>query len=80
MTKEQIEIVDNLENWETRGYIVDVRWAFCGFDCRIWELHNDHDVDIDIKPSNGDHSFKSRWEAYKEALEYLNNKCNSVII
>lgn len=73
MTTEQIRIIDNLENWEKQGYIVDARWSFCGFKCIIWEIHSDHDIDIEIKPSNKEFTFANRWEAYKEALKYLNN-------
>lgn len=72
MTVEQIKIIDNLENWEKQGYIVDARWSFCGYKCIIWEIHNDHDIDIEIKSENS-LGFKTRWDAYKEALEYLNN-------
>lgn len=70
MTIEQIKIIDKLENWEKQGYIVDVRWAFSGYKCIIWEIHNDHDIDIEIKSANP-FGFKTRWEAYDCVLEYL---------
>lgn len=72
MTAEQIDMLDNLEYFEKKGYIIDTRWAFTGYKCIIWELHNDHDVDIEIHPINH-FGFSTKWEAYKETLKYLNN-------
>lgn len=72
MTKEQIQIIDQIEAFGKKGYLVEPRWAFAGYECIIWELHNDHDSDIKIKPEKGKFRFDTKWDAYKAAIKYIN--------
>lgn len=75
MTQEQIKIIDQIEDLGKRGYLVEPRWAFAGYKCVVWELHNEHDGDFEIKPPNGEFRFDSKWDAYKAAIKYINKRC-----